>query len=66
VKTVKTWIFFHCLLRRYLTVRTVLGEDLVHCIESKGRFAAVSKYHIIKKNRQVKTLMYFFFFFIFR
>jgi hypothetical protein len=59
VKTVKSWIFFHCLLRRYLNVRTVPCEGLVHCPENNGTFAAVSKHHIIKTTRQVKTTLYF-------
>jgi len=38
-------------------MRTRLYEGFVHCIESNDKFAAVSKRHITKTTRQVKTLL---------
>ena len=56
METVKNWTFFYCLLRRYLIMRTLLCEYFVHCVENNSNFAAVSKHHIIKTNKQVNTL----------
>jgi len=40
-------------------MRTVLCKGCVHCREGNGKFAAVSKHHIMKTTRQVKTLEYY-------